>query len=82
MQRATAEPAPRCPGGGRKVAVEDEQLLMEVGEMAKIGRNDLCHCKSGKKYKKYCMASDEAAARPAQPAAVPALFGQLCQGTR
>ena len=28
----------RCPGGGRKVAVEDEQLLMEVGEMAKIGR--------------------------------------------
>ena len=40
--------------------------------MAKIGRNDLCHCNSGKKYKKCCMASDEAAARPAQPAAVPA----------
>ena len=39
--------------------------------MAKIGRNDLCHCNSGKKYKKCCMASDEAAARPAQPAAVP-----------
>jgi tetratricopeptide (TPR) repeat protein len=46
--------------------------------MAKIGRNDLCHCNSGKKYKKCCMASDEAAdraARPIQPAAVPA--GQL-----
>jgi tetratricopeptide (TPR) repeat protein len=43
--------------------------------MAKIGRNDLCHCNSGKKYKKCCMASDEAAARaarPPPPAAVPA----------
>jgi tetratricopeptide (TPR) repeat protein len=43
--------------------------------MAKIGRNDLCPCNSGKKYKKCCMASDEAAARaapPAQLAAVPA----------
>jgi tetratricopeptide (TPR) repeat protein len=43
--------------------------------MAKIGRNDLCPCNSGKKYKKCCMAGDEAAARaarPAQPAAVPA----------
>jgi tetratricopeptide (TPR) repeat protein len=43
--------------------------------MAKIGRNDLCPCNSGKKYKKCCMASAEAAARaarPAQPAAVPA----------
>ncbi len=42
--------------------------------MAKIGRNDLCHCNSGKKYKKCCMASDEAAAlaaRPVQPAATP-----------
>jgi tetratricopeptide (TPR) repeat protein len=42
--------------------------------MAKIGRNDLCHCNSGKKYKKCCMARDEAAARaarPAQQAAVP-----------
>jgi tetratricopeptide (TPR) repeat protein len=36
--------------------------------MAKIGRNDLCPCGSGKKYKKCCMASDEAAARPAKPA--------------
>ena len=43
--------------------------------MAKIGRNDLCPCGSGKKYKKCCLASDEAAtraARPAQPAAVAA----------
>jgi tetratricopeptide (TPR) repeat protein len=43
--------------------------------MVKIGRNDPCHCNSGKKYKKCCMASDEAAARaarPAQPATVPA----------
>ena len=43
--------------------------------MAKIGRNDLCPRNSGKKYKKCCMAGDEAAARaarPAQPATVPA----------
>jgi tetratricopeptide (TPR) repeat protein len=40
--------------------------------MAKIGRNDLCPCGSGKKYKKCCMASDEAAARPAKPAPAPA----------
>ena len=43
--------------------------------MAKIGRNDLCPCGSGKKYKKCCLASDEAAARaarPVQPAAAPA----------
>ena len=30
--------------------------------MAKIGRNDLCPCGSGKKYKRCCMAADEAAA--------------------
>src|ERR1700712_436585 len=36
--------------------------------MSKIGRNDLCPCGSGKKYKKCCMASDEAAARAARPA--------------
>jgi tetratricopeptide (TPR) repeat protein len=35
--------------------------------MAKIGRNDPCVCGSGKKYKKCCMASDEAAARAARP---------------
>jgi tetratricopeptide (TPR) repeat protein len=42
--------------------------------MAKIGRNDPCACGSGKKYKKCCMANDEAAARaarPAQPTEVP-----------
>jgi tetratricopeptide (TPR) repeat protein len=31
--------------------------------MAKIGRNELCPCGSGKKYKRCCLASDEAAAR-------------------
>jgi hypothetical protein len=39
MQRATAQPAPRCPGGGRKIAVEDEQLLMELG----VGQHGLVH---------------------------------------
>jgi tetratricopeptide (TPR) repeat protein len=48
--------------------------------MAKIGRNDLCPCNSGKKYKKCCMANDEAAARaarPAHPAAQPAQLPSL-----
>jgi tetratricopeptide (TPR) repeat protein len=40
--------------------------------MAKIGRNDPCACGSGKKYKKCCMARDEAATRAARPATVPA----------
>ena len=31
--------------------------------MAKIRRNDLCPCGSGKKYKRCCMAQHEAAAR-------------------
>jgi hypothetical protein len=39
MQRAAAEPAPRCPGGGRKVAVEDQELLMELG----VGKHGLIH---------------------------------------
>lgn len=29
--------------------------------MEKLGRNDPCHCGSGKKYKKCCLAADEAA---------------------
>jgi hypothetical protein len=28
-----------------------------------LGRNDRCHCDSGKKYKQCCLAADEAAAR-------------------
>jgi tetratricopeptide (TPR) repeat protein len=31
--------------------------------MAKPGRNDPCHCGSGNKYKKCCLAKDEAAGR-------------------
>src|SRR3984885_16350978 len=37
--------------------------------MAKIGRNDLCPCGSGKKYKRCCMANDAAAARETLAAA-------------
>src|SRR5277367_4096398 len=48
--------------------------------MAKIGRNDPCACGSGKKYKKCCMARDEAAAlaaRAVQPAVAPARLPSL-----
>jgi len=37
--------------------------------MAKIGRNDPCPCGSGKKYKRCCLASDEAAVREKRAAA-------------
>jgi Tfp pilus assembly protein PilF len=37
--------------------------------MAKIGRNALCPCGSGKKYKRCCMARDEAATRETLAAA-------------
>ena len=48
--------------------------------MAKVGRNDPCACGSGKKYKKCCMANDEAAApaaRPASPATAAARLQSL-----
>jgi len=32
---------------------------VEVTVMAKIGRNDSCHCGSGKKYKKCCLLRDQ-----------------------
>ncbi|MCX5796160.1 MAG: SEC-C metal-binding domain-containing protein [Elusimicrobia bacterium] len=38
---------------------------MEKTEPADIGRNDPCHCGSGKKYKKCCAAKDEAMEREA-----------------
>ena len=34
--------------------------------MAKLGRNDPCHCGSGRKYKQCCLAKDEAAERAAR----------------
>jgi hypothetical protein len=33
----------------------------------KVGRNDLCPCGSGKKYKKCCLAREEAARPPSEP---------------
>lgn len=36
----------------------------------KIGRNDPCHCGGGKKYKKCCLAGDEAVAARERPAVV------------
>jgi tetratricopeptide (TPR) repeat protein len=51
--------------------------------MTKTGRNDPCHCGSGKKYKRCCLDKDEAAERATRTAAQaakpaltpPALFG-------
>jgi tetratricopeptide (TPR) repeat protein len=40
-------------------------------KMAKLGRNDPCHCGSGKKYKQCCLKSDEAAELAAAPPTTP-----------
>jgi hypothetical protein len=34
--------------------------------MSKLGRNEPCHCGSGRKYKACCLAKDEAAERAAR----------------
>lgn len=43
-------------GGGRLTAAHDTSQMS-----TRIGRNDPCHCGSGKKYKKCCLERDEAA---------------------
>ena len=40
--------------------------------MSSPGRNDACHCGSGKKYKNCCLGKDEAKAREARTAAAEA----------
>ena len=39
---------------------------MDSPDHKNLGRNDPCHCGSGKKYKNCCLAKDEAAAREAR----------------
>lgn len=40
-----------------------DKKVPEPAKPKEIGRNDPCHCGSGKKYKKCCLEKDEAAAR-------------------
>jgi len=42
---------------------DDQKPETAKPPQAELGRNDPCHCGSGKKYKKCCMAKDEAAER-------------------
>jgi len=42
------------------VLVSDRQLKPTTRKGPKIGRNSLCYCGSGKKYKKCCLNKDEA----------------------
>jgi SEC-C motif len=39
---------------------------LEAIQRKTLGRNDPCHCGSGKKYKQCCLAKDEAAEREAR----------------
>ena len=43
----------------------EKQKESEMPKHIDLGRNDPCHCGSKKKYKKCCMARDEAAERKA-----------------
>lgn len=45
----------------RREIKKEYNVSKTVVKGEKIGRNDPCHCGSGKKYKKCCMAKDEAA---------------------
>lgn len=42
-----------------------------------LGRNDLCHCGSGKKYKKCCLAIDQGQARTIRALSTPAQWVQF-----
>jgi hypothetical protein len=42
---------------------DDQKKDQELAKHANLGRNDPCHCGSGKKYKKCCMSKDESAER-------------------
>ena len=53
----------------------------------KVGRNDPCHCGSGQKYKKCCLAKDDAAraaevGAPAEPAPAAAAGDSATKATR
>ena len=52
-------------GVSQQVSVQGGVLLgaKMLTTMAKPGRNDPCHCGSGNKYKKCCLAKDEAASK-------------------
>ena len=39
---------------------------MTASTVRDLGRNDACHCGSGRKYKRCCLDKDEAAARAAR----------------
>lgn len=45
---------------------------MPATEAKNLGRNDPCHCGSGKKYKQCCLPKDEAAEREARAKAAAA----------
>jgi len=46
---------------------------LDAGQRKNLGRNDPCHCGSGKKYKQCHLAADEAAAREARAKAAASL---------
>ena len=62
--REEDERAKRRAEARRDSPIEDEEYDLPhdpyIREVPKLGRNDPCHCGSGKKYKKCCMAADEA----------------------
>jgi hypothetical protein len=47
-----------------------EGRTVSTSHTSQLGRNDPCHCGSGRKYKQCCLAKDEAAAREARAKAL------------
>ena len=67
-------------GGTQNVAALETSPESARARLAETGRNDLCPCSSGKKYKKCHLPGDEAAVIP--PAAAPDPLERIANGWR
>jgi tetratricopeptide (TPR) repeat protein len=76
-KKTSATDAGAAAGGAQNVADDLESVRTRLAE---TGRNDLCPCNSGKKYKKCHLVGDEAAAIP--PAAAPDPQERIANGWR
>ena len=58
-RQQTMEGRGQAPGAGNAASGEKKQYTVRR-DQPKLGRNDPCHCGSGKKYKKCCLPRDDA----------------------
>lgn len=56
--------------------IDDIGKDIKIGKLRKLGRNEPCHCGSGKKYKKCCLDKD--IEETGKPMKMPELWGEGC----